>query len=59
MIRLNLLRDRTGPAVRKTVLVLNVPRGWVQVYSDGSGFTIPLHHSWPLLLNILGVAAAV
>lgn len=59
MVRLNLLRDRTGPAVRKAVLVLDVPRGWVQVYSDGSGFTVPLHYPWPLLLNILWVAAAV
>lgn len=45
--------------VRKAVLVLSVPCGWVQVYSDGSGFTVPLHHTWPLLLNILWVAAAV
>lgn len=59
MVRLNLLHGRAGPAVRKAVLVLNVPCGWVQAYSDGSGFTVPLHHTWPLLLNILWVAAAV
>lgn len=41
------------------MLVLNVRYVCVQAYLDISGFTVTLHHTWPLFLNVLWVAAAV